>query len=110
VQNDPVNYVDPTGLVSDEEEVIRIETRAPRWVDDFWLRRGLGVLFGAGQRVRLWTEYEPRAGGRDGVPTLVQGQHNVQLQRPLAKNKTLISAAELAASVRKNSAPSRKLL
>ncbi|CDM64902.1 hypothetical protein [Pyrinomonas methylaliphatogenes] len=105
-----MNFVDPTGLVSDEEEVIRIETRAPRWVDDFWLRHALGVLFGAGQRVRLWTEYEPRAGGRDGVPTLVQGQHNVQLQRPLAKNKTLISAAELAASVRKNSAPSRKLL
>ncbi|MBL1770924.1 hypothetical protein ELE26_30525, partial [Klebsiella pneumoniae] len=44
VRNDPVNYVDPTGLVSDEEEVIRIETRAPRWVDDFWLRHALGVL------------------------------------------------------------------
>ena len=74
VQNDPVNYVDPTGLISDEEEVIRIEARAPRWVDDFWLRHALGVLFGAGQRVRLWTEYEPRTGSRDDTPVLVPMQ------------------------------------
>ena len=110
VQNDPVNYVDPTGLVSDEEEVIRIETRAPRWVDAFRLRCALGVLFGAGQRVRLWTEYEPRAGSRDSVPTLVQGQHNAQPQRPPCEEQDFNFSSGLAASVRKNSAPSRKLL
>lgn len=51
-------------------------------MDDFWLRHALGVLFGAGQRVRLWTEYEPRAGSRDGVPTLVSGQKSIDSQKP----------------------------
>jgi hypothetical protein len=85
--------------------MIRIETRAPRWVDDFWLRHALGVLFGAGQRVRLWTEYEPRAGSRDSVPTQVQGQHNAQPQRPPCEEQDFnfssgvgsLSAQELSA-------------
>jgi len=109
VQNDPVNYVDPTGLVSDEE-VIRIETRAPRWVDDFWLRHALGVLFDAGSVCGCGRSMSRELAAEIACLRWCRGSITRSRRDRLAKNKTLISAAELAASVRKNSAPSRKLL
>ncbi len=69
VNNDPVNFVDPSGLDGEVDDVIRINAPGRRWSNDPTNGAIVAALTGTFRRPNPISEFEPRFGGRDREPT-----------------------------------------